>query len=175
MRVFVLLFLFSTTRFLTAMPYMFTSEPDIDITPAGHQLMDMFEHFLQNQPERCRNALDFGIRSTYDQVGPRISKPQRYRDDHLAHLQNCDDMEEHRERGFRGIYIFQSLLADHLNLLMSISLEKQLIVALMYMVYLKDVESFAESPTDDELPRRLFNHAKERDYSTWQEYLQWIE
>lgn len=172
MRVFLLLAFLCVA---SAMPFMLSDDTDIELIVAGNHITRLFDQLLVNDPSRARTVLDFGITSSIYPHAHRRSV-RRYHDNRRDHVNKCRDAPDMIiQGGLRGFYILQSLLADHLNLLMSIPRENQLVHALMYAIYLKDTDTFAEFPSDDQLPDLLRQHAHDRHYTMWMEFLRWSD
>ena len=157
----------------SAMPFMLTDDTDVGLIVAGNDITRLFDELLVSDPSRARTVLDFGITSSiYPHAHRRAVR--RYRDNRRDHVNRCREASDLiTQGGFRGFYILQSLLADHLNLLMSVPLENQLVHALMYAIYLNDTSTYAEFPSDDQLPGILLQHAYDRHYTMWMEFLRW--
>ena len=173
-----IILLFCSMLQISSMPYMQSSEPEIDIEPAQKQLTVMFDDLLAQDARLAYSALDFSIRSLLATTMTRrhASSPARYRSDRIAHIKECQETHDYIRSGFRGFYILQSRLADHLDLLMSVTEENKLIMWLMYSIDLGDVGASIEDYnaqllSDEEQEALLLRHAIEKKYKLWQTFL----
>lgn len=176
----VVLILLCLCSLTTTMPHIQSSIPqDIDIESSWKQLKMLFDDLLMQDADRARSALDYSMKALFNPTSIHTSSPTKYERSRRQHIDDCNNAVEHIQRGFRGFYILQSRLADHLCLLMSIVKENQLIMRLMYSIYLHDIGAViddyqAHLLSDDEHATTLLQHANHMKYENWQEFLWFV-
>lgn len=153
-----------------AMPTIVSSSSTISLTPASLQLEKMFYQLVNYNDQLAHAVLNHVIEevNNLSEIRYRSTSPQRHRS---AHIESCTDAYRFFNRGRNGWDILQMLLVEHLRLLMSVDLENKLINALMFSIYLHDMESLSEIPdipwSDDAIAETLLKHAQNRHYETW--------
>lgn len=152
------------------MPFMHTSVPTIELYPTTIHLIRTFDALVSQDVSRAHKVLNTAIASIHDIMWHRpLSSPQRYRSVVLQHIKDCHDLQTFAEQGFRGFYILQVLVPEHLQLLMSIESEIKFITAMMSSLYQY------ETGIRDDTDVTLLRYAHEAKYSSWKDFLSYVD
>ena len=160
------------------MPYMQSAESDIRLASASLQLERLFDVLLIDDDARARLVLESAIKASLNP--PTLSaSPEKYRRLRQEHIRECNDAMQLHQMGFKGFYILQNLLMEHINLLMSIRLETRLLLSMMHSVYLQDIGPDALDTSqawyEDRMALILLRYAQGKDYETWERFLEYAE
>lgn len=162
----------------TTMPYMQTAEPDVRLASASLQLERLFDLLLVDDVARARSVLTSAITAS---LNPPFwtASPEKYRRLRQEHIRECANAIELHQMGFKGFYILQTLMMEHMNLLMSIKLETRLILSMMLSVYLHDIGPEAVDTSqvwyEDSMACILLRHALRHGYESWERFLDYVE